>query len=150
MYAALQTRPDIAFAVQHLSQYTSNPAQEHWTVVKQVLRYLKGTRNEGIVYKQAETAPWIEIYADADFANRADAKSISGYACVMNGACLAWSSKKQSMVALSTIVLGKFGPRLIGTRSGPDQTQRSQSRPVWDFPKNTGPLGLRSGQFHIA
>ena len=47
-------------------------------------------------------APWIEIYADADFANRADAKSISGYACVMNGACLAWSSKKQSMVALST------------------------------------------------
>ena len=102
MYAALQTRPDIAFAVQHLSQYTSNPAQEHWTVVKRVLRYLKGTHDEGIVYKRAETAPRIEIYADADFANRADAKSISGYACVMNGACLAWSSKKQSTVALST------------------------------------------------
>ena len=34
MYAALQTRLDIAFAVQHLSQYTSNPAQEHWTAVK--------------------------------------------------------------------------------------------------------------------
>jgi hypothetical protein len=51
MYAALQTRPDIAFAVQHLSQYTSNPAQEHWTAVKRVLRYLKGTRDEGIIYK---------------------------------------------------------------------------------------------------
>ena len=46
--------------------------------------------------------PWIEIYADADFANQASAKSISGYACVMNGACLVWSSKKQGMVALST------------------------------------------------
>ena len=34
MYVALQTWPDIAFTVQHLSQYTSNPAQEHWTVVK--------------------------------------------------------------------------------------------------------------------
>ena len=34
MYAAVQTWPDIAFAVQHLSQYTSNPAQEHWTAVK--------------------------------------------------------------------------------------------------------------------
>ena len=99
MYAALQTRPDIAFAVQHLSQYTSNPAQEHWTAVKRVLRYLKGTRDEGIVYKRAEMAPRIEIYADADFANRADAKSISGYTCIMNGACLAWSSKKQSTVA---------------------------------------------------
>ena len=51
MYAALQTWLDIAFAVQHLSQYTSNPAQEHWTAVKRVLRYLKGTCDEGIVYK---------------------------------------------------------------------------------------------------
>ena len=102
MYAALQTQPDIAFAVQHLSQYTSNPAQEHWTAVKRVLRYLKGTRDGGIVYKRAETAPRIKIYADADFANRADTKYISGYACVMNSACLTWSSKKQSMVALST------------------------------------------------
>ena len=102
MYVALQTWPDIAFTVQHLSQYTSNPAQEHWTAVKQVLRYLKGTCDEGIVHKRAETAPRIEIYADADFANRADAKSISGYACIMNGACLAWSLKKQSTIALST------------------------------------------------
>ena len=102
MYAALQTWLDIAFAVQHLSQYTSNPAQEHWTVVKWVLRYLKGTCNEGIIYKRAETAPQIEIYADADFANWTNAKSISGYACVMNGTCLMWSSKKQSTVALST------------------------------------------------
>ena len=51
MYAALQTWPDIAFAVQHLGQYTSNPAQEHWTVVKQVLHYLEGTHNEGIIHK---------------------------------------------------------------------------------------------------
>ena len=50
MYVALQTRPDIAFAVQHLSQYTSNPAQKHWTAVKRVLCYLKGTRDKGIVY----------------------------------------------------------------------------------------------------
>ena len=46
--------------------------------------------------------PRLEIYADADFANRTDAKSISGYACVMDGACIAWSLKKQGMVALST------------------------------------------------
>ena len=50
MYAAIQTRPDISFAVQHLSQYTTSPTQEHWTTVKCVLWYLKGTRDEGIVY----------------------------------------------------------------------------------------------------
>ena len=43
MYTAIQMRPDIAFAVQHLSQYTLHPAQEHWATVKHVLRYLKGT-----------------------------------------------------------------------------------------------------------
>ena len=50
MYAAIQTRPDISFTVQHLSQYTTNLTQEHWTAVKRVLWYLKGTCNKGIVY----------------------------------------------------------------------------------------------------
>ena len=101
MYAAIQTRPDIAFAVQHLSQYTWHPAQAHWAAVKRVLRYLKGTRNEGIVYKHAETTPWLKVYSNADFANRVDAKSISGYACIIDGTCITWSSKKQGMVSLS-------------------------------------------------
>ena len=51
MYVAIQTQPDIAFAVQNLSQYTSQPAPEHWTAVKQVLCYLKGTQDEGILFK---------------------------------------------------------------------------------------------------
>ena len=50
MYAAIQTQLDISFAVQHLSQYTTNLTQDHWTAVKRVLRYLKGTCDEGIVY----------------------------------------------------------------------------------------------------
>ena len=43
MYAALRTRPDLAFAVQHLSQFTTLYRPEHWTAVKHVLQYLKGT-----------------------------------------------------------------------------------------------------------
>ena len=50
MYAAIQTWPDISFAVQHLSQYTTNLTQDHWTAVKHILWYLKGTHDEGIVY----------------------------------------------------------------------------------------------------
>src|SRR5271168_5016997 len=36
MYAAIETRPDILFAVQHLSQFMSNPGPAHWTAVKHV------------------------------------------------------------------------------------------------------------------
>ena len=34
MYAAIGTRLDISFAVQHLSQFMSNPGPAHWTAVK--------------------------------------------------------------------------------------------------------------------
>ena len=102
MYAAIGTRPDIAFAVQHLSQFTTNHATEHWTAVKCVLRYLKGTRDQGLIFRRLNTRFNLKIYADADFANASDAKSISGYACLIGDSCVAWSSKKQSVVALST------------------------------------------------
>ena len=46
--------------------------------------------------------PWLEIYSEADFTNRMDAKSISGYACIIDGICITWSSKTQGTVALST------------------------------------------------
>lgn len=44
LYAAMGTRPDIAHAVHRLTQFTHNPQPKHWTAVKRVFRYLKGTR----------------------------------------------------------------------------------------------------------
>ena len=43
MYAMVCTRPDIAHVVGMVSQFLSNPGKEHWSVVKWILRYLKGT-----------------------------------------------------------------------------------------------------------
>ena len=44
------TRPDIAYAVNRLSRYTSNPVESHWTVLEKVMRYLKETMTYGLHY----------------------------------------------------------------------------------------------------
>ena len=43
MYLATTTRPDITFAVGMLARFSSKPNKSHWTALKRVLRYLKGT-----------------------------------------------------------------------------------------------------------
>ena len=103
MYAAIGTRPDIAYAVQCLSQFTNNPNPEHWTAVKRVFRYLNGTQDLGIVYKRNAEIN-LDGYTDADWgSNPVDRKSISGYIFLIGNSPVTWSSKKQQTVALSTM-----------------------------------------------
>ncbi len=54
MYAAICTRPDIAYAVQSLSQYSNNPGPEHWSAVKRVFRYLSGTNHLKLTFRANE------------------------------------------------------------------------------------------------
>ena len=51
MYAMVCTRPDIAHAVGVVSRYMSNPGKEHWTIVKRIFRYLRGTSDFRICYQ---------------------------------------------------------------------------------------------------
>jgi hypothetical protein len=50
MYLASATRPGISYAVSKLSQFTSNPRDDHWRAFEQALRYLRGTTSFGIHY----------------------------------------------------------------------------------------------------
>ncbi len=50
IYLAYGTRPDIAYAVTALARHMANPQEQHVTLAKGVLRYLKGTRDLGILY----------------------------------------------------------------------------------------------------
>ena len=45
------TRPDIMVALSILSRFMKNPQKHHWTAIKDILRYLKGTINRGLLYK---------------------------------------------------------------------------------------------------
>ena len=51
MYAMVYTRPGIAHVVGLLSRFMSNLGKEHWTVVKRVFRYLRGTSDDGLCYQ---------------------------------------------------------------------------------------------------
>jgi hypothetical protein len=51
-YATI-TRSDIAFSVNKVSQFMTSPTDEHWQVVKRILKYLKGTIDEGIIIQKS-------------------------------------------------------------------------------------------------
>ena len=55
MYAMVCTRPDITHVVGVLSRYMSKPGKEHWTAVKRVFRYLRGTTSYGLCYQGRST-----------------------------------------------------------------------------------------------
>lgn len=100
-YASTCTRPDISFAVNSLCQMNSNPSVNHWTMAKGVLRYLKGTSDFGICFSPGDFT--LEAYVDADWANDTERrKSVTGFVVFLAGGPIAWSSKKQSIVAVSS------------------------------------------------
>ena len=99
MYAMLGSRPDIAYAVSRVSQYSINPDPTHWTAVKRIFRYLAGTPNRGLCYGLFGSG---RGFTDADWGSGEDRKSIGGYTFLLNGAAISWVSKKQSPVALSS------------------------------------------------
>ncbi|XP_031286152.1 secreted RxLR effector protein 161-like [Pistacia vera] len=96
------SQPDLAFAVNKLSQFLSNPTEAHWTACKRVLRYIKGTLNYGLVFKRNKEFT-IEAYADADWASDVnDRRSTSGYVVFLTGNLVQWSSRKQKVISLSS------------------------------------------------
>lgn len=100
-YLADSTRMDIAFATARLARHTAKPTTAHWKLTNHILRYLKHTRTHGILYT-AQTQEPLKTYCDADFANAADRKSITGAIHTAFGSPVQWASKKQATVALST------------------------------------------------
>jgi hypothetical protein len=99
-WAALATHPDIAFAVATVARFTANPGPAHWEAIKRIYRYLAGTCNLWLSY--GETRRTLEGYADADGSMAEDWRAIMGYAFLIDGGAVSWSSKRQEIVSLST------------------------------------------------
>ena len=105
MYAALVTRPDIAFAVTALCQFMAQPSMAHWLAAKRVLRYLQGTQHYELAYGWAAgKGHQLYGYSDSDWGNDAnDRRSFTGYVFLLHDGAVSWQSCKQPTVALSSV-----------------------------------------------
>ena len=108
LHLANTTRPDIAFAAEYLSRFMSNPGLMHWKATKHVVRYLKGTKDLGIVYgkgqKTTNGVVNLHGHSDSEFAADVDNhKSTSGHCFMYANGAVSRRSKKQTVNAQSTV-----------------------------------------------
>ena len=102
MYLSVGTRSDITFAVNNVAKFSERPTNQHWTAVKRIMRYLRGTVNFGLLYGKQGSSTTVG-FSDANWAGDLDdRKSTSGYLFQIGGCAVSWRSKKQTCVALST------------------------------------------------
>ena len=85
-----------------VSRYMSNPKKPHLDAVKRILRYVKGTINFGIIYKETKNCRVME-YCDADYAGDCGTqRSTIIYFFSLGSGPISWCSKRQPTMALSS------------------------------------------------
>ena len=103
MYAMLCTRPDVAYALSMTSRFQSDPGESHWTAFKNILKYLRRSKDVFLVYGGQEEELVLSGYTDAGFqSDHDDFRSQSGFVFCLNGGDVSWRSSKQDTVADST------------------------------------------------
>ena len=96
------SRPDIMHVVRMVGRFQAAPKQSHLVAVKRIFKYLKGTLTYGLWYPRNQKFQ-LMAYLDADWENCVhERKSTSGGAFFLGDSLVAWLSKKQSSISLST------------------------------------------------
>ncbi|KAJ9545177.1 hypothetical protein OSB04_024884 [Centaurea solstitialis] len=130
MYAMLCTRPDVAYSV----------------AVKNILKYLRRTKDMFLVFGGSEDEISVNGYSDASFqTDRDDFRSQSGYVFTLNGGAISWKSSKQDTIADSTteaeyIAASDAGKEAVWLRNFLSDLRvvSSISRPIDIFYDNSG------------
>ena len=103
-YLSCTTCPDIAYYVDQLASFTTNPGIARWTAVKHLFHYIKGTINYGIRYSpDTSTSQPFLTFSDTNHGGYKDSGHSTGtYIIKIGTGAVFWSSKCQSIVILST------------------------------------------------
>ncbi|CAI7813819.1 unnamed protein product [Closterium sp. NIES-54] len=116
MYAAVNTRPDVAFATGQLARVVQCPNEEQVAAGMRVAKYLGQTATVGLQYSAAvqrrqKGADGVELghlfltaFSGASYLSEPeDMTSVGGFICFVGGGPTAWESKKQVDQALSSV-----------------------------------------------
>jgi hypothetical protein len=105
------TRLDIAYATHQVARHSQDPKQSHGEAIQWLCRYLRDTRDEGLILDPTSEKS-LEVFADADFCGNwlkrtaqhdvSTAKSRTGYVITLAGCPIVWASRLQTQIALST------------------------------------------------
>ena len=79
----VNTRPNICFAVNTVSQFMCEPRRVHWVAAKHILRYLQGTVDYGLDYRQGGVR--LAGYTESDWAGCASNKKSTSRCCFRLG-----------------------------------------------------------------
>jgi len=144
MYLMLRTRPDITYAIGTLSRFSTKSKLTHWEAAKWVLRYIQATKDMELQFDGMELSTDLDFHghSDAGWSQDPDnSHSTSGFVFISNRRAISWSSKLQSMVALSTmeseyIRLSNAGQHLAWLRSFFEEIGHLQKAPTELFCDN--------------
>lgn len=96
------TRPDISFSVNKVCQFLHCPTTIHWSVVKRILKYVKGTISLGLKIEKSPSM-LVSVFSDADWAGCPDdRRSTGGFAVFVGSNLVSWSARKQPTVSRSS------------------------------------------------
>ena len=185
LYAMVTCRPDISIAVTKLSQYSQRPAEIHYVALKNIFRYLRNTRNDGLIFWRSKLAKFEKMeegelpkmysdnvikaelmneeltptnlqemygFVDSDWAGDTDhRKSITGIAIMFAGSVIAYKSKIQRTVALSSTeaeftAACEAGKTILYLRTILDDMGVDQNEATVLFEDNQGALLMANAQ----
>ena len=153
LWPVMIMRPDCAFAVGILSQFVQNPGNAHWEALKRVMVYLGMTKDLWLTFG-GRSRKLVEGFCDSDYANQRDRHSIAGFSYHFGQGAISWSSKKQQVIALSTveaeyIAQAHAAKEALWLRSFISEIRNESARAITINSDNQGAIALsKDNKFH--